>query len=325
MERDMLNMVSRINGPASDNIITLMAYYTWKDEIHFLFPFIESDLKRVLRQGECPSGRQARLSSGQLLPDHWLWQQMKGVSRALSAIHTEMVNPFKDGQGNVIALHFDLKPANILITADGILKITDFGQSIIQVVQEDDERTAPYNPGNLRYSPPESRPTAQDVGKCGTYRSKEIQVLLNYDVWSLACIMIEVLIHLLNQQTLTDFDTGLGVEPRRLYWTDSGLKKCVIDSFELFQEKFAHDSAQHEYIKNVVELLQKMLKHDKNGRAHSSEVVDGLEGAEEVFRQLYQGLDAVSLKVRKYELVEGTDFRELGWHNGASFVSFHEK
>jgi serine/threonine protein kinase len=325
MERDVLSMISRISGPASDNFITLIACYKWKRCMHFLFPFIELDLDRLLRQGQYPPGKTAKLTSDELLPDHWLWEQIQGVSRALSAFHTAMGNPFTDVRGKVIALHFDLKPANILVTANGTLKITDFGQSIMQIVEENGQMTTPYNPGHLRYEPPESLPTAEELGECSKRGVKNIEVLLNYDVWSLACIMIEVLIHLLDTQTLDAFDEKLEMEPFGRFWTGNDLKQGVVDCYDHFQQKFIHDSDQSQYMEDVIQLLGKMLAHDKHERAHSKEVIQELEKAESNFRDLRQGIDPVSVKVKRYENDQWKGFKELGWQNGNSILPFSEK
>lgn len=325
MEQDVHSMVSKITGPASDNFITLIACYKWKQCMHFLFPFIELDLNRLLRYGQCPPGKNAKLTLDELLPDHWLWKQIQGVSRALSAFHTAMENPFTDIKGRVIALHFDLKPANILVTEHGKLKITDFGQSIIQIVEEHEQMTTPYNPGHPRYEPPESLPTAKELEEDAERGVKDIEVLLNYDVWSLACIMIEVLIHLLDTQTLGDFDEKLEIEPVGRFWTGKGLKPGVFDSFEDFKQKFMHDSNQSQYMKEVIQLLQQMLIHDRHKRAYSKEVVEGLEKAETNFRELRRGIDPVSLKVKRHGNDDWKGFRELGWHNGSSIVPFSEK
>jgi serine/threonine protein kinase len=325
MERDVLNMVSRISEPVSDNFITVIACYKWKQCMHFLFPFIELDLNRLLRQGQCPPGFSAKLTSDESLPDHWLWKQIQGVSRALSAFHTAMENPFTDVRGKVIALHFDLKPANILVTAHGKLKITDFGQSIIQIVEEHGQMTTPYNPGHPRYEPPESLPTAKELEEGSKRGVNHIEVLLNYDVWSLACIMIEVLIQLLDTQTLSDFDEKLETEPVGRFWTENELKSGVFDCLEDFQQKFIHDSDQSQYMKEIIQLLQKMLIHDRHKRAHSTEVVQRLEKAETNFRDLRRGVDPVGLRVKRHENNQWKGFQELGWHNGSAIVPFSEK
>ncbi|KAG5659489.1 hypothetical protein KAF25_002048 [Fusarium avenaceum] len=305
MERDVLSMTSRISGPVSNNFITVIACYQWKQCMHFLFPFVELDLNDLLRYGQCPPGKTAKLTLDESLPDHWLWEQIQGVSRALSAFHTGMENPFTDVKGRVIALHFDLKPANILVTANGTLKITDFGQSIMQVVKADGQITTPYNPGHPRYEPPESLQVAEELGQVSRRGVKDIEVLLNYDVWSLACIMIEVLIHLLDTQTLDDFDKKLETEPVGRFWTGNVLKPGVMDSFEHFRQSLIHDTDQSQYMEDVIQLLQNMLVHDKHKRVHSQEVVQGLEKAKTNFGELQQGTDP--------------KFRELGWNNGKSF------
>ncbi|EXK24853.1 serine/threonine protein kinase [Fusarium oxysporum f. sp. melonis 26406] len=324
MERDVLSMVSRINDAVSENIITLMACYKWKESMHFLFPFVDADLSDLLRNNNsrCPPHLREKLKAGEALLDHWLWQQMEGVSRALSAFHTQMENPFKDVKGKVIALHFDLKPANILVTSgpDGVtLKITDFGQSIIQIIDDDMDISLPHNTGHPRYGPPESRPSSQHLTQGS---GDDLKVLLNYDVWSLGCIMVEVLIHLLDED-LNDFDSKL--QGPFYIKEPNGLKKCVTDSFRRFEQAFQHDSDQTEYMKDIVALLQNMLNHDKNNRAYSSTVTQKLDEARGNLEALRDGRNQLVVAVEKQGFKDWKGFRKLGWHNGTSIVSFSEK
>ncbi|KAL7756827.1 hypothetical protein ACKLNR_013820 [Fusarium oxysporum f. sp. zingiberi] len=317
-------MVSRIHDAVSENIITLMACYKWKESMHFLFPFVDADLSDLLRNNNsrCPPHLREKLKAGEALLDHWLWQQMEGVSRALSAFHTQMENPFKDVKGKVIALHFDLKPANILVTSgpDGVtLKITDFGQSIIQIIDDDMDISLPHNTGHPRYGPPESRPPSQHLTQGS---GDDLKVLLNYDVWSLGCIMVEVLIHLLDED-LNGFDSKL--QGPFYIKEPNGLKKCVTDSFRRFEQAFQHDSDQTEYMKDIVALLQNMLNYDKNNRAYSSTVTQKLDEARGNLEALRDGRNQLVVAVEKQGFKDWKGFRKVGWHKGTSIVSFSEK
>jgi hypothetical protein len=51
------------------NLINLMALYEWREQIHFIFPFVEAHLDQVLLcQWEFPGSAQAGS-----LADHALW------------------------------------------------------------------------------------------------------------------------------------------------------------------------------------------------------------------------------------------------------------
>ena len=69
---------------------------------------------------------------------HWLWLQLIKVADALKTIHNPPNQPWTpQGQTEkVVGFHFDLKPANIMVRFDGVLLITDFGQSMIKSVKE---------------------------------------------------------------------------------------------------------------------------------------------------------------------------------------------
>ncbi|VTO85642.1 unnamed protein product [Fusarium graminearum] len=252
MERNVLDMVSRIERPASENMITLF--------------------------------------------------------------------PFDNNKGIVIGLHFDLKPANILITIDGKLKITDFGQSIIQILGKEENMTVPHNPGDSQYAAPESRPTL-DYDKDDP---KDIEVLLNYDVWSMGCIMVEVLIHMLHLQTLETFDQKLAEEQHIGFFTGSDLKQCVDSFLKDLQEMFRNTHQGH-YMVTLSELIRRMLSHDIKKRPFCWEVFDELGRAEKELMDPSTLRDRITPAVKAHNLSDGAGFKELGWDNGQSIVSFADK
>lgn len=54
----------------------------------------------------------------------------------------------------VIAFHFDLKPPNPLVTAEGIVRTTDFGHSMIQIMFHEEEKKGNYGGGDTVYRAP---------------------------------------------------------------------------------------------------------------------------------------------------------------------------
>ncbi|KAL6414533.1 serine/threonine protein kinase [Ilyonectria robusta] len=335
MEKDMLQLVSQIKGQASDNIITLLALYYWGKCVHYVFPFVETSLYSVLREGHF----REELSPGPLrLPDHWLWVQMVGVARALSAIHTGIDNPFSEDEGKVIAFHFDLKPDNILVTADRQLKITDFGQSIIQIVDTDEERSAPLKQGDIKYNAPESRLNSLDIRHNSSGEPRDIQVLLNYDVWSLACIMVEVLILLLDERRHTKsteldvFDKELQDEkPEVVFFGDNVVKDCVNRKVLSIGDRLVNihptDQVNKDYVMAVCKLIIQMFTHNKDHRPQSDSVLKCLEETHDTYQLAWQLRgDKLRTSIRRKELaMEGPGrFKEIGWCNEDKVVSFLE-
>jgi serine/threonine protein kinase len=119
MEVDALKVVSLLNHK---NIIDLISFYEWRDEVNLVFPFVEGNLNMVLRDGWVPANVSSlRRNAG--LPDHWLWVGMVEVADALRAIHNPQSAKDKLFPGDprtIIAFHFDLKPSNILVTSYGV-------------------------------------------------------------------------------------------------------------------------------------------------------------------------------------------------------------
>ncbi|XP_068652590.1 cyclin-dependent kinase F-1 [Aristolochia californica] len=96
----------------SPNIITLYEYFWREDEDAVLvLEFLETDLASVIHDAK--KNREGGISVGEI--KRWMIQILQGVD----ACHRNYI------------VHRDLKPSNLLISAGGVLKLADFGQSRI--------------------------------------------------------------------------------------------------------------------------------------------------------------------------------------------------
>ncbi len=97
------------------------------------------------------------------------------VDEALD-IATQIARGLKEAHGKGI-LHRDVKPANVMLTADGQVKITDFGLAELFEPESIDQRLS--TSGTIAYMSPE-----QLRGEGGDFRS---------DVWALGVLLYEML------------------------------------------------------------------------------------------------------------------------------------
>ena len=88
-----------------------------------------------------------------------------------------------DGGGILFGYHFDLKPANILITAEGIFFIADFGQAYFRTSTDAITSKVDGEGRAETYAPPE-------------IESADAKLNRKCDVWSLGCIFLEVIWYL---------------------------------------------------------------------------------------------------------------------------------
>lgn len=106
-----------------------------------------------------------------ILLDHGLWRNLLGIVDAVATIH-EVAEGGKQPRrlGPPIFGHFDIKPANILVSDGGTLLLTDFGQAASRTV------------GTSDYAPPEHE------------LSNRVELVPSYDVWSMACVLLQALV-----------------------------------------------------------------------------------------------------------------------------------
>ncbi|KAM0441280.1 hypothetical protein ACHAPT_000589 [Fusarium lateritium] len=322
-EQEMLRMVSNIDNPAAVNIITLLTCYTWRNEMHFVFPYIETDLSRLLRE-EPVNGASLGFDS-QTLPENKLWKEMVGVASALEVIHTGLRNPFEGVDGRVVACHFDLKPGNIFVTTDGKLKIGDFGHSSIQIVAPQNKPKVMYKGGDPKYAAPESRLPLEETEASFEPLGDRAAPVLKYDVWSLACIMTEVLIYLLNRQTpggvptenpVVRFDRSLNqrtqTEFNGRFFDQKGVKECVTKTVEAFEGRFSAGSPANKYMSKIIDLLSDMFQYHNRDRISSNDVVGRLTEAEKAFKDS-RDLDDLAFEIRQESAPAEYGFKEIGW------------
>lgn len=179
-----------------DNIILFIATYKRQDNLYLVFPYVEKSLEDLLE------GDESEPIDPSQAPTHWLWKEFRGVVRAMNYFHRELG---RDGFEKPIGvLHFDLKPENIMVTKNNKLKIIDFGESVFIVSGNDPEQVARYGTGDLVYQAPEVYQPDEDYRQevrqaitsssvYGTSTTPLNAVLLSYDVWQLACIMLLIL------------------------------------------------------------------------------------------------------------------------------------
>jgi serine/threonine protein kinase len=358
MEEDVLRVIDEQNH---NNIMNIIAFYSWRDQVNFVFPCVDRNLYQVLHQDWKPENfpmpqRDCR--------GHWLWEQLIDVADALRTIHNPPKNPWPE-LGKIVGFHFDLKPANIMARRDGRLLVTDFGQSMVKFVQNNQPAYGDYIGGDYGYQPPEVCPSRtqwkeikeaaehsgspvptspsimtvtsfpppprkdshatvssvysrresrrglgsfsgvstaanESILSHGTSSSQSqlspstysevsrVTATTNYDVWSLACIMLEafVFIYRGGSSGIEAFESDRRAEERALSFHDGNganarLKTCVdrlLDEFRTLHIGFSDPTPrQQSYLGDVVDMLYGMFRSDPLCRISSEDVVTKLK------------------------------------------------
>lgn len=193
-ERVTLKFLALCGRP---NLIKLLFYYKYGDALNLVFKRYKCSLEDILK-GERPDLEEAIETTryeGSMLR-HWLWQGMINVVAALTFFHDPDYHNHSP-EGQIIAAHFDLKPANILVDDNRDLVVTDFGEAQLRSMQWGQSTYITRGGGTTAYRPPDPLPVGPRGHAVNTVNGEEASQNRHwsraYDIWSIACVMMEVI------------------------------------------------------------------------------------------------------------------------------------
>lgn len=252
-----------------------------------LFPYVECNLRQYMKRVGLGGPGKDNIS--------WLLKQFCGSAKAIRAIHnlsalsksTPSLAPPTPAQETKSGWHHDLTPENILYfgcclypgrmgSKRGTFRIADFGAGKIHTYRSGSVNTKSPN-GTLTYEPPEAK--------------SEGTTSRPYDIWSLGCVFLELLIWaILGSRAVETFaeervdrrypGSSTDVLMDDSFWQMAvdgrvSIRNSVSNQIELLHEKVLHQEWQS--FKEVLHLVSRMLDPDRLGRISALDLWDTLD------------------------------------------------
>jgi hypothetical protein len=248
-EKELHNL-SMLSTIKHRNIVEILVAYTFKGKHNLIFPKARQKTLSDLLEGPCPSKFERNEHVILALAD---------LCSAVHAVHN-FTSP--DFNLSAIGCHHDLKPDNVLVDND-IFILADFGLSTFK--DSTKSSNTQYKPVRGDYVAPE----------CEEFRDlSQIKVInRSSDIWSLGCIMLEVLTYMMSGpegvktfETSRVFKEGDYVRHRFHRGFDQE-EPAVIAQLEGLLNNL-HGRSE----KKVTRLVQEMLQIDPRKRPRAPEV-----------------------------------------------------
>jgi serine/threonine protein kinase len=275
--------------------------YKHGNTFNLIFPLAKTNLDHLLRDPalDFSDSVQGPVESRSA------WKQLLGIATALGKIGGPKGTESIFGhiaQQQFQGVHFDLKPANILIDDDNNWVISDFGQATFRSTSESSSRVVNQG-GTDAYAPPE-------------IDNLDAQFSRRYDVWSLGCIMLEVTAFVvLGYDGLRGCEQWKGLDQIRCttaprsrrqdnrffcqesYQGEYKVKKEITDFMEFLTaaECLQHQQKSKVFVENILDLIRKMLEPEAEDRIEIGEVIRLLESAIEESGDDAQPLEMVAV------------------------------
>lgn len=257
-----------LNGLNHPNIVPFWGSYTHKKEHYFLFPFIETDLRKFLI---------SESRHGEFRWEFTFHSALTGLASALAKTHRLVLKEEEHGiQVEAIGYHHDLRPPNVLVSHDNFI-LADFGLGSLK--DSDSLSHTPYKPISGDYIAPE----CTDM--------EEIPQAVNraIDVWAFGCLILEVVTYMLRGPDGIDSFRRKRLTPGRLprskdscFYkpeTQGGVKQEVTDWIEDLTRNSTDTSTKTATDTYLLKLGLDALQADPGKRPTMDEMHRRLAGA----------------------------------------------